>query len=376
MAKYLPVPGPSSSSSPSPLLAAGVLLLLCGLVGIAPADACTAYLLERGADRAVCRNYDFNTGEAMLLTNPRGLGKEGQVSRNPAHWTARYGSLTLNQFGRELPLEGMNEAGLVVATLWLDETVLPADTTRPGLSSLQWVQYMLDQAGTVQEALALDSTVTVAPGAGSTVHFFLADGKGGCAVVEYLGGRSIHHTGNGMRARVITNDTYENSTRYLDHLKPFGGTEDVPTDMSSLARFARAARYQQRFATEADRSLVDYGFASLASVSSGMATQWSVVYDLGTRQVWLRTQRNQQIRTVDLASLDFAPQGPARMLAIDEGKGDLRSSFVPYTTQANRDLIFRVFGQVEFLAGVPSEAKEALARFPEDLRVPAAARTR
>jgi choloylglycine hydrolase len=332
--------------------------------------------LERGADRAVCRNYDFGTGDALLLTNPRGLGKEGQVTRNPAHWTARYGSLTLNQFGRELPLEGMNEAGLVVATLWLDDTDLPADTTRPGLSSLQWVQYILDQAGTVPEALALDSTVTIAAGAGSTVHFFLADGKGGCAVVEYLGGRSVHHTGDGMRARVITNDTYENSTGYLGRLKPFGGAEDVPTDMSSLARFARATRYQQRFATEADRSLVDYGFASLASVSSGMATQWSVVYDLGARRVCLRTQRNQQIRTVELASLDFDPRHPARMLPINEGDGELKASFVPYTTQANRDLIFRVFGQVEFLAGVGAEAKEALARFPESLRVPGAAPTR
>jgi penicillin V acylase-like amidase (Ntn superfamily) len=364
-----------SASHPRVSAICALLLLSC-LAGIAPTHACTAYLLESGEDRAVCRNYDFSTGEAMLLVNPRGLGKQGLVPRNQAHWVARYGSLTLNQFGREVPLEGMNEAGLVVATLWLEETVLSADTTRPGLSSLQWVQYMLDQAGTVKEALALDSTVTVAAGAGSTVHFFLADPKGGWAVVEFLDGRSVHHTGGELPVRAISNDTYENSMRFLQGLKPFGGSGDVPTDMSSLARFARAARYQQRFAAAAGLSLVDFGFASLASVSSGMATQWSVVYDLGARRVWLRTQRKQQLRSVDLASLDFDPQRPARMLAIDDGTGELQASFVPYTTQANRELIFRTFGQVDFLAGVPAEAKETLARFPESLRVPSAAGSR
>jgi penicillin V acylase-like amidase (Ntn superfamily) len=350
------------------LLAGGFLLLWTSWNAI-PAEACTAYVLERGGDRAVCRNYDFSTGEGLILINPRGLGKSGLPQRNPARWTAAYGSLTLTQFGRELPLEGMNEAGLVVATLWLDETALPADSTRPAISSLQWVQLMLDRAKTVGEALSLDSTVVVSPGAGSTVHFFLADAAGGAAVVEYLEGRRVHHTGDGMPVRAIANDTYENSTRYLSRLKPFGGGEDVSTDMTSLARFARAARYQQRFAADVGRGIVDYAFASLSSVSSGMATQWSAVYDPKARKVWLRSQRNQQIRSVDLASLDFSPERPARMLPIDTGTGDIQAAFVPYTTQANRDLIFRVFGEVDFLTGVPDAAKESLARFPETLQV-------
>lgn len=30
-------------------------------------------------------------------------------------WTSRYASVTFNQWGREFPMDGMNEAGLVVA---------------------------------------------------------------------------------------------------------------------------------------------------------------------------------------------------------------------------------------------------------------------
>jgi penicillin V acylase-like amidase (Ntn superfamily) len=355
--------------SAASILVAGILL--AHLPGATlPARACTAFVLQRGEERAVCRNFDWETGTALLLVNPRGLGKSSLATHHPAKWAARYGSVTVNQFGREMPLEGMNEAGLVVATLWLDETSLPADTTLPSLGSLQWVQFMLDQAATVPEALALDSTVVITPGAGSTVHFFLADAEGGSAVIEYLDGRRVHHTGATLPVAAITNDTYEHSREFLNGLKPFGGTADMPTDMGSLPRFARAVRYQGRFAGEPDLGLINHGFASLASVSSGLATQWSAVYDQPHRRVWIRTQRNQQLRAIDFSRFDFTPASGERMLEIDAGEGgDVSPRFVAYTTQANRDLIFRTFGSVSFLKGVPDDAKEQLARFPESLPV-------
>ena len=38
----------------------------------------------------------------------------------------KYGAIFFNQFGREFPMGGMNEAGLVVELMWLDETVFPS----------------------------------------------------------------------------------------------------------------------------------------------------------------------------------------------------------------------------------------------------------
>jgi penicillin V acylase-like amidase (Ntn superfamily) len=43
-------------------------------------------------------------------------------SPNPAKWVSRYGSVTFNQYGCENPTGGMNEAGLVVEQMWLDES--------------------------------------------------------------------------------------------------------------------------------------------------------------------------------------------------------------------------------------------------------------
>ncbi len=51
----------------------------------------------------------------------RGLTKTSVVRGNPHTWRARFGSLTFNQFGRVLPMTGINERGLLVAQMWLDD---------------------------------------------------------------------------------------------------------------------------------------------------------------------------------------------------------------------------------------------------------------
>jgi len=62
------------------------------------------------------RNYDWNFGDGLIFVNKRGVAKtsSGSESPNPAKWISRYGSVTFNQYGRENPTGGMNEAGLVV----------------------------------------------------------------------------------------------------------------------------------------------------------------------------------------------------------------------------------------------------------------------
>ena len=49
----------------------------------------------------------------------------------------------------------MNEKGLVANLLWLPETEYPVrDQSKPGLAITAWVQYMLDNFATVDEAVA------------------------------------------------------------------------------------------------------------------------------------------------------------------------------------------------------------------------------
>lgn len=345
---------------------AGVLVLVC----LAQAGlACTAFLLRHNDELVYGRNYDWSVDEALIITNKRGIAKTAMADSNPAQWTSKYGSVTFNQFGREQPLGGMNEKGLVVATLWLDETVHRPPGPTPELNSLQWVQYQLDNCALVREVLASDSLVRIPPGPGSTVHYLVADATGDCASVEFLEGRPVYHTGPTLAHPVLANDPYQRSVEFCHGSAPFGGSGPVPTDMGSLARFTRAANYVQRYDPADSVPAVDYVFSALASVSSGMFTKWSIVYDVPRRRIWLRTQKNQNLRFFNLGSFDLSGSSQVKMLDINARlSGDASAAFEPYTLEANRRLIFKVFRQVEFLKSVPDQALEQLARYPESTR--------
>jgi choloylglycine hydrolase len=116
-----------------PLLAA--LLAATSLAPAAPAGACTAFCLDEAG--IVAKNYDWSLGDGRLLVNKRGVRKFFSLTGEPAlgAWVSRYGSVTFNQYGQDLPQGGMNEAGLVVEILWLDDTTYPEPDDRSELTS-------------------------------------------------------------------------------------------------------------------------------------------------------------------------------------------------------------------------------------------------
>src|SRR5688500_4128222 len=89
-------------------------------LSLIPASAypCSTFCLVRGDEVLFGRNYDFEIGDGLVLTNQRGVRKTS--SAGTLHWVSRYGSVTFNQWGREFPMDGMNESGLVIALMWLD----------------------------------------------------------------------------------------------------------------------------------------------------------------------------------------------------------------------------------------------------------------
>ena len=56
---------------------------------------------------------------------------------------------------------GMNEAGLVVETMMLEETEYPSPDSRPGIEILQWIQYQLDNFSTIEEVIASHSQIRI-----------------------------------------------------------------------------------------------------------------------------------------------------------------------------------------------------------------------
>jgi penicillin V acylase-like amidase (Ntn superfamily) len=107
-----------------------ILFLFLSLIHSGPSlEACSTFVLKSGKNLVFGRNYDWAIGFGLVIVNKRNLVKRSNLnsgaSANSLQWTSKYGSITFNQYGKEFPMGGMNEAGLVVEVMWLEETRFP-----------------------------------------------------------------------------------------------------------------------------------------------------------------------------------------------------------------------------------------------------------
>ncbi len=348
-------------------------LLAPSLLRSAPAHACTAFLLSDGKSVLMGKSYDWDVGSGQLVLNRRGVAKRSLVfkaNERPHEWIARHASLSFNQHGRELPVSGMNEAGLAIETLWLSGSQYPAPDARPTLNELQLVQWVLDSFGSVAELAAGLPRVRVAPVYGR-VHYLACDASGACASIEHLGGRLVVSRGAELPVPVLTNHAYSVALGHLRRHRGFGGSEALPEakDTGSLARFVRAAAARGGGSPTVPRAL-----AVLDSVRIGSYTKWNLVYDLGRRRAYVRTTAAPQLRWLDLAPRAATCKTPVQVLDLDADlAGDLGRALKDYTIAANRRSIEQGF---KGITGLPKGALDQLVLYPDRLPCTAARSSR
>ena len=83
-----------------------------------PVLSCTTVCLLEGGNAIVAYNYDFHAPDGLVLVNKRGTRKVSVLRTQGATWAATYGSVTFNQFGRDNPMAGINEKGLMVSRMF------------------------------------------------------------------------------------------------------------------------------------------------------------------------------------------------------------------------------------------------------------------
>ena len=342
-----------------------LVLIGTGVLLSPTADACTTFMMGSGKQLFVGKSYDWHTGSGVVLTNKRGVQKSSLVlsaAETPANWTSRFASLTFNQHGREFPVSGMNEAGLVVEVMWLSSSQYPASDGRPVLNELQWVQYVLDNFATVAELALKARELRVAP-VHASVHYLVCDKSAACAALEYLDGRLVISSESAMPAKSLTNDTYATSAAYLRGYVGFGGAQAIPSsDLGSLSRFVRASAMAL---DSAKTKSVDYAFSILDSVSSGSFSVWNLVYVPHEQKVYFRTYASTTIKQVTLSA--FAPgcTAPVKALDIDSAAGgDTTARFRDYSDADNRAYVERGFQSI----GVSTSLLEQVASYPQNLR--------
>ncbi len=337
-------------------------LAIVTLVGQSTVQACTTFCLFNGKDLIFGRNYDFSIGYGHVVINKRGVFKSAMAEsgERATQWTSKYGSLTFNQFGRDNPMGGMNETGLIVELMQLDATRYPAPDSRPALGCLEWIQYQLDNCATVEEVIQQAEKVRVRSHVG--IHYLIADGKGEIASIEFLDGKLVYHRGDKMPVKALANSTYEESLAYL---KRGESNALLPTSMSSLDRFVRAGVMAKSYQPNAAKTAIEYAFDILRNVAQGAHTQWSIVYDVRNLAVHFFTNKAQQVRHVNLQSFEFTCDTPVKILDVNADiSGNIASHFSNYTTEANRQLVLASFQNSPFTKHIPVSALEEIASHP------------
>lgn len=364
------------------------LLLICFISAplSTPVYPCTTFILRHQNHLYLGRNLDWISGTGLIMTNQKNLMKTALVdsSENPARWISKYGSLTFNQVGKELPFGGMNEAGLVVEHMSLEKTKYPPKDTRFAVQACQWIQYQLDNCATVEEVIESDRTIRITD-AQSKFHFLICDRSGLTAVIEFLDGKMVCHTGSELPHEALANSTYDESLECVNNCKASGSYAPIEADRS-IFNFASAAKMISSVDSSAMSSPVDYGFSILRTVSQGIGTKWSIVYDItemkiyakvfetpvieGPNKIFRRTPGVASTKIIDFKEFSFDCRRPCRVLDLEtEKEGLVNQYFEDYTTEVNKKFIVKAFtfykGWWETENGLKEEEMDYLARYPD-----------
>ncbi len=348
----------------------GVLIFILVLAIPSFALPCTTFFLSNGDTKIFGRNYDFQIGKGLLIVNKKNISKESPLDRNNnfAKWISKYGSITFNQFGKEYPMGGMNEAGLVVELMWMDGTEYPEADTRPSVNTLLWIQYQLDNASTVQEVIDLDSKIRISKSS-VPIHYLIADKNGNSAAIEFINGKMVYHTQGDLPFKVLTNDFYSASVDYVSKYKDFGGDKEFVSNPTSLSRFAHTCKLIKEYDFTGGIKPVDYSFNVLNEVTQPGSTQWSIVYDLNKAKIYFRTKESAKIKNIEFSGLDFNCTSGAKVFDINTNSdGNVNSFLTDYSTQINFDLIKYSFLNVDFLKETSEETMKAFSVFPDSFK--------
>ena len=293
--------------------------------------------------------------QPLLVAFPPGRSRDGGllltevvVSENPLRWTSTYGSLVTTVYGLGT-VDGLNVRGLGVHALYLKSTdVGPRDASRAGLHTGLWAQYLLDQAATVSEALALMDGVQLvmvgAHGRDATLHLAIEDAGGDSAILELAAGELVVH--HGREFTLMTNDpSYDEQLRLLaaqDFSHP-SKEMPLPGNVNAVDRFQRAAYYSALLPEpQGERQAVASVMAIMRNVSVPFGapygdfgvynTEYRTVSDATHGRYFFELTTSPSTLWVELAGLDL--RGGAEPTAVDPyGEslvGDVTERFAPH----------------------------------------------
>lgn len=320
-----------------------VTVALLAITSIASSKiiACTR-IVYHGLNNTILtgRTMDWKEdSKSNLWVFPRGMHRSGEVGKNPFTWTSKYGSVITSAYDI-CSTDGMNEKGLVANLLWLAESAYPQwDGKKAGLSIAAWVQYMLDNFATVDEAVKhmenrnFEVVSDMMPDGSrmATLHLSISDASGDNAIFEYIEGElKIHHD---RSYQVMTNSpVFDQQLALNDYWKNIGGTTFLPGTNRAADRFVRASFYVNSIPKVEDtRTAVASVFSVIRNTSVPLgistpdepnisSTRWRTVSDQKNKVYYFESTLYPNIFWVDFKDIDFSEKAPVKRLDLVGGK--------------------------------------------------------
>lgn len=318
-----------------------LLFGMISLAGYQNLSACSTIKLQYGTELLYGHNLNNNGSDipGLVFINKRGVFKTGRswselINKDQRHpsdfsWISRYGSVSFNTFGKDFPDGGMNEAGIYIWEMGLSnsEVVYPKNDKLPRLNQMHWMQYILDNASSLDEAVACAHQFEID---GWGWHFFLGDRDGNCAVIDFVDGRVIVHRGEEMPVPGLFNALYAREIEQSRYFKGFGGQYDPKLTDKNVPRYVKTGILTRAYAGK--ENALDYTFMILDHLFVNEVADWSVVFDVKRRQVHFKTSLNRAIKHFSIDDFDFSHATPIQILNIDiETGGAVGKQFSTYS---------------------------------------------
>jgi hypothetical protein len=170
-----------------------------------------------------------------------------------------------------LPIDGMNEHGLVVGMAAVSHYPNLVDPDKDTIGSLGIIREMLDHAQNVEEALDILDSYNINWGGGPPIHYLVADRIGRSALVEF----------------------FENEMLIFQDDQPWHQVTNFLVASAGESVDGKCWRYDtisQRLGQTHGKLKVDEAMDLLAKVSQP-GTQWSIVYGLHSGEIHVNMGR-------------------------------------------------------------------------------------
>ena len=292
------------------------------------AEGCLVTRLEEkegffSSSSHILRNFDFEIGGedgyGRYFLNPRNYTRISLTKyewEKPAKWISKYRSITFNLVSESFAQDGINEAGLSIHTLVIKNRYNSSVTDvklNPTINEFDMIQFMVDQAANVNDAVKLLRTSYKSNNIRVTnllqvyrrdmgqllnYHWAMCDSGGQCALLRYFGDQIDIVNYQSRQQFIVTNNDADALSKEYERVYEgnFPLSQKLVT-RSSFPRYANARFYQDHqerlnldYNQELKKRLKNYDFPNFDEVKSNSIYKHFYHLDRCSKKGWNKYQ--------------------------------------------------------------------------------------